>query len=138
MTVGFTGCLEDTPRPPAYDIPKFVLGYSEQIEKPNETIIFIHGVEDVIYDKLTLEINNETVMNKTNAFSLEYKTNLTKFNFSTNIYKEGTRFNYNSTVEVTKDGEYLFNLRYVDGSEDNIRERNLPFVRRLNRMEENT
>lgn len=138
ILVGFTGCLEDTPRPPAYDTPKFVLGYSEQIERPNETVIFIHGIEDVMYNRMILKIENETVMNKTNSFSIEYNTNLTNFQLFADVYKENTRFNFNATVEVLGNSEYLFNLRYIDGSEENIRERNLPFVRRFNRMEDNT
>ncbi len=138
--VAFVGCNTDPPRPPAYDMPKIVLDYSVQLERPNETVIFIHGVEDVMYDRLVLEIDNETVMNKTNAFSIEYKTNRTSFFLNTRVYRDEDMYNFNATIETFHNDEvlYRFTLTHLDGTEENIRPQNLPFVRRMNKMEEST
>lgn len=138
VAVAFVGCNTETPRPPAYDIPKFVMDYPAQEEGPNETAIFIHGVEDVIYDRLILQVDNETIFNKTRAFSIEYKTNRTDFNINTYVYRDEDIYNFNATIETFHNEEvtYRFRLTHIDGSEENIKPENLPFVRRMNIMED--
>ncbi|MGM0405406.1 MAG: hypothetical protein ACQEQM_04620 [Thermoplasmatota archaeon] len=138
--VAFVGCNTETPRPPAYDMPKIVLDYSVQMERPNETIIFIHGVEDVMYDRLVLELDNETVMNNTNAFSIEYKTNRTTFFLNADAYREEDMYNFNATIETYHNYEVInrFTITHLDGSEENIKPQNLPFIRRMNKMEEDS
>jgi len=137
MGVAFVGCNTERPRPPAYDIPKIVMDYSIQEASPNETVIFIRGIEDVMYDRLFLEVNNETI-EKINAFSIEYNTNLTQFDLNVDVFRQETRYNFNATVETFENDEviYRFNIKYFDGREDNIRPGNLPFVRSLNKIEE--
>lgn len=134
----FVGCTTDPPRPPAYDMPKMVLDYSVQEERTNETIIFIHGVEDVMYDRLTLDVNNETVIEKINAFSIEFKTNLTSFDLNSDVYREDTRYNFNATIQTFHNDEitHRFTLLYLDGSEDKVEPNELPFIRRYNKMED--
>ncbi len=138
--VAFVGCTTEPPRPPAYDMPKLVLDYSVQLERQNETVVFIHGIEDVMYDRLVLNIDDETVMNKTNAFSIEYKTNRTSFYLKTDVYRNGDWYNFNATIEThhNDDVRFRFTIKHLDGTEENIRPQNLPFVRRMNKMEESS
>ncbi|MFO7792863.1 MAG: hypothetical protein R6W73_07805 [Candidatus Saliniplasma sp.] len=135
--MSFVGCTTEPPKPPAYDVPKIVLDYSEQETGKNKTAIFIHGIEDVMYDRLVLEVNNETI-EKVDAFSIEYETNLTQFEINSDVYREEDEYNFNATVETFHDDEApnRFTITYPDENEEDIKSEDLPFIERFNKMED--
>ncbi len=148
LAVSTFGCLEG-PTPPGVDFPELVVHHTEDDE--NETIINIRSIELVMFDEITLYLN-DTETNETektewnNTFGPEYTTRLSKFDLNIFVKREGDRYNFNATFELYpdegipedeyQDEEVVYRMTYYDGEERYITRDDLPSIETLNLMED--
>ena len=132
------GCL-NSPEPPGAGIPRLIVDYEEG---DNETIIHVRGMEAVRYENITLYLNNSEII-RYDGYSIEYRTTRSKFDLEVNATRQENRYHFNATFTVRPDIEedqsgddIIFKVTYYDGEEENINKNNLPFIRRLNLVEE--
>ncbi len=125
------GCVE-TPEPPGADIPRLIVDYDQTLD--NETIIHLRGMEAIRFENMSLYLDNSQIM-KRDGYSIEHRTNLTKFYLEVNATRRENRYHFNATFEVEPDiveEDVIFLITYYDGEEEYIGEDDLPFVRILN------
>lgn len=129
------GCT-NPPTPPASEMPKLVIDYDINEEGRNETIIFIHGLDETRYSRITLFIDDEEIANKTDTFSVERRTDLREFNLTVNVTHLEERYNYNASFEVVREEDLIYEITYYDEETKEVKYEDLPLVERLNLMEE--
>ncbi|MFP3871347.1 MAG: hypothetical protein ACOC55_05400 [Candidatus Natronoplasma sp.] len=148
LTVSFLGCL-DGPSPPGVDLPEVIIHNPE--EKENESVINIRAMELVMFDEITIYINDtdsggSEELRWTNSFGPEYTTNLSKFKMDIYVRRDETRYNFNATFELHpeedipedeyKDEEVVYRITFYDGEEKYVSRDDLPVIESLNPMEE--
>lgn len=150
LAVSFLGCL-DAPSPPGANLPELVIHQPEDNE--NETVINIQTLELVMFDEITLYLN-DTETNETqkarwnNSFGPEYRTELSKFNLNIFVRHEEGKYRLNATFELFpdegipedeyEDEELIYRITYHDGDgeERYISRDDLPILEPLNPMED--
>jgi len=139
LAVSSLGCING-PEPPGADIPRLIVDYDQNLN--NETIIHLRGMEAIRFENMTLYLNNSQII-KRDGYSIEHRTNLTEFYLEVNATRKEKRYHFNATFEVQPEvpeedfnEEIIFKITYYDGEEQFIAEDDLPFVRILNRVEE--
>lgn len=134
LSISIIGCMDSPTQPPAYNIPKLVIDHAEP--EGNTTIIYIHGLEEVKYDNITLKVDNETVEQKFDSFSLEYETNRTEFSLDAYVSHEENRFNFNATLQFSDQEENIYSIEYYDEEIEKLKKDDLPYVERFNQIQE--
>ncbi len=135
LTLSLAGCT-NPPKPPGSDIPKMVLDYQIDQELQNKSIIYIHGVDDTRYTNITLKIDNETVVQKEEAFCIEYDLNKKQFNITVDVWEDLDHYNFNASVEVFPNQKIVYRLTYYDDEVKNIELKDLPHSEALNLIKE--
>ncbi len=131
LSVISSGCT-DPPEPPGSEIPKLVIDYLGVSEGENQTAIYVHGMDEVRYDNISISINDEVVFNQRERFSIEYRTNLSSFSLEVDIQHEEDYYNYNASIDIIKGKKYVFKITYYDGEINKVKWNNLPYVEKLN------
>lgn len=135
ISVTLAGCSEP-PSSPVSEMPKVVIDNEGKPQQQNSTIIFIHGMDEVRYSNISLHINSEEVLFKNETFCAEYRTNLTEFNLTVDIWFEKTWYNFNATLNMSEKKDVAYKITYYDGDTKEIKLDQLPYVERANQMEE--
>lgn len=126
------GCL-DSPPSPASDIPKITV---DRLEEENVTEIYIHGLEEVMYPNITLNLNGETVVERNKTYAVVYRTNLTEFNIYSEIHHDNIYY-FNSTFLVSDEKGVVYEVTDENGDTEKISNDDLPYKERFQEMEEN-
>ncbi|MFW6048136.1 MAG: hypothetical protein ACOC87_02420 [Candidatus Natronoplasma sp.] len=144
LVVSSLGCL-DSPEPPGADIPRLIVDYDEGPNETFDTIIHVRGMEPVRYENLTLYLNGTQIIRQ-NSFSIEHRTNRSKFKLEVNATRKEKRYNFKGNltarpeVEENDHGdEVIFKLTYHDDQElkeEYLEEADLPFQKALNQVKE--
>ncbi len=148
LSTSFLGCLNG-PSPPGVDLPELIVHHAE--DKENETIINLRAMELVLFNEITLYLN-DTETNESekvmwnNSFGSEHTTELSNFNLSIFVRREEKRYHFNATFELYPDedlpvNEYdeeklIYRIKYYDGEEKYITMDDLPIIEPLNPMED--
>ncbi|MBS3781052.1 MAG: hypothetical protein KGY68_00400, partial [Candidatus Thermoplasmatota archaeon] len=89
-----------------------------------------------------LYLNNSQIIRK-DGYSIENRTNLSEFYLEVNATRKDDRYHFNATFDVKPEiveddprEEIIFKITYYDGEEENINKDDLPFIQRLNLVEE--
>lgn len=131
------GCLDSPPSPPASKLPKIVVDLYKSPDTGNNSIIYIHGLEEVRYTNITLKLNDETVVQRNETFSVEYHTNLTEFEIYSEIHDDEDGYYFNSAFTVSEKEELAYRVVDEEGDSEKIKKEDLPYVERFQQMEEN-
>ncbi|MFO8109670.1 MAG: hypothetical protein R6U17_03990 [Thermoplasmata archaeon] len=129
------GCTEPSVPPPTTYYPRIVLDFSEE-GNGNITTICVLGVEIIRYSNISMYIDEEEIMSKKNAFTLEYETEKEEFHLEIYADTEDNNFFFHVDVKVINVENLIFELTDMEGSVDNIRKADLPHTQRFNRVEE--
>lgn len=129
------GCT-NPPSPPASEIPKLVVDYDVNEEGKNETILFIHGLDEIRYSRIKLFLDDEEIANETETFSVERRTSLREFNLTVNVTHLEKKYNYNASFEVIGEEDIIYEITYHDEETKEVKLDDLPFIERLNMIEE--
>ncbi len=135
VSVLLAGCTDEGISPPATKYPRLVLDYLET-ETEEVTIIYISGVEMTRYANMSLYIDDELVIRKNESYAIEYQTELKSFNITVYADREEARFYYEAQVDVINVEDIIFELSEQDKDIQEIKRGNLPFIRRMNRVQE--
>ncbi|GEM_PF-3161956 len=148
LTISLLGCLNG-PSPPGADIPELIVHNPE--ENDNKTIINLRAMVLVMFDEITLYLN-DTETDETeeahwkNSFGPEYTTELSNFHLNIFVRRDEDRYNFNATFELYpeedipeekyEEDELVYRITYYDGEEEYITRNDLPLIEPLNRMED--
>lgn len=135
ISTALAGCSEP-PSPPVSEIPKIVIDNEHNPEDNNSTIIFVHGMDEIRYNNISIYINKTRVMFREDTFCTEYKTNLTHFNLTIDICLDEKKYNYNASYKMSPKVDIVYKITYLDGDTKKIKQGQLPYVERANMMEE--
>jgi len=142
LVVSSLGCL-DGPGPPGADIPRLIVDYDENVNDSYETIIHLRGMDAIRFENMTLYLNGTQEVIRQDGFSIEHRTNRSKFELEVNATRRDKRYHFNATFTVRPEADeedpgdqVIFKITYYDGEEEYIDENDLPFVRILNLVEE--
>lgn len=140
LSFSAVGCTEP-PSPPGSEIPMVVVDYvnSNNYEdvKENYSIIYVHGLDEVRYKKITINIENDTFPSKNHTYSSEITTNLTKFNLTIHVEQYEKHFTYNATFELSQKKNIMYQITYPNLETEEVKNEQLPFSEKLDQVEEN-
>lgn len=150
LVLSLGGCL-DSPSPPGLDRPEMFIDYDEGTD---ESIMYLRKPGVGRFDNITLSLEREEEEEKVHlndSFSLEERTELSKFHLEIFTSMGDNRYTFNATFEVKPDmvnetGEedyeeeerIIFKITYYDEEEEYIRRKDLPFTTTLDLKEEET
>ncbi|GEM_PF-6059567 len=127
------GCSEPA-RPPPTEYSRLVMDIVEDVDGNHTTILHISGVEVIKYSNITLTINDEMMISKTDAFSIEYRTDKQKFDLTASAELGESLFYYEANVRVVMEENIIFEITENEDVES-IRRVDLPHIQRMGRME---
>ncbi|MEF8873489.1 MAG: hypothetical protein V5A88_02330 [Candidatus Thermoplasmatota archaeon] len=147
LTASFPGCLNG-PSPPGADLPELIVHHPE--EKENETVMNIRAMELVLFDEVTLYLNDTVTgeseeLHWNNSFGPEHTTHLPEFEVDVYVRDGEDRYNFNATFELYPDEgvpedeyeeEVVYRITYYDGEKEYITKDDLPTIEPLNPMED--
>lgn len=129
------GCT-NAPEPPGSEIPKLVIDFLGAKEGRNQTVLYVHGMDEVQYDNISIFLNDELVSSNERSFSMEYRTNLSSFKVAVNVRLEKSLYNYNASIRLVRGKEIVYRITHPDGDIKKVKWDNLPYVERLDVLEE--
>lgn len=135
LSLSLAGCF-NPPTPPGGDIPKVVLDYDINQDSPNQTIVYVHGVDDVRYNNITLKIDNQTIVHKEHTFCLEHNFSKKQFNLTLDVWLDLEHYNFNASFKVYPKQNVVYQITYYDEEVKNIESNDLPYSEALNLIEE--
>ena len=141
ISISMAGCT-NPPSPPGSEIPMVIIDYVSSFNydnvDENHTIIYVHGLDDVKYENITIKINNKTVAKRNHTYSLEHNTNLKKFNLTVDVYHNGhdeRYFNFNATFDIVNKKKIMYKITYSDLEKKEVEKDDLPYSEKLDQIE---
>ena len=142
ISISMAGCT-NPPSPPGSEIPMVIIDYVssfkyDNVEK-NHTIIYVHGLDEIRYENITIKIDNKTVAKRNHTYSLEHTTNLNKFNLTVDVYHNNNNkeryFNFNATFEISDKKKIMYEITYPDLERKEVEKDELPYSEKLDQIE---
>ncbi|MFW6072283.1 MAG: hypothetical protein ACOC6U_02150 [Thermoplasmatota archaeon] len=133
------GC-SNPPSPPGSEIPMVVVDYIpsnryDNIDE-NNSIIYVHGLDEVRYQNITIKVNNKTLKTRNHTYSLEVITNLTSFELEVDVYHYDKRFDYRATFNISEKKNIMYQITYPNLETKEVNFEDLPYSEKLEQIEE--
>ena len=123
ILISFLAGCTDGPTSPVSSIPVILL---DHVEEEDVTKVYVHGIEDTLYENITIQINNETSM-ENYTYSLHTVTTLEKFMLNITVWFKLKEYEYRGNYTLVK-GDDEITLEIEDQRHDNPIERSFPYT----------